>query len=324
MTLTINGKTREITGEASLQNAVAQLCKDPNLVVTELNGQIIDRARWAATPIAANDTLELVTFMGGGSPKPDPFILADKEFKSRFLLGTGKFKNKADVKESILASGAEIVTVALRRIDLEQHEDNILQYLPNNVTLLTNTSGARTADEAVRLAHLAKASGQGHWIKVEVINDSKYLLPDNEATITATKILAAEGFVVLPYVSADLYVARRLVEAGAAAIMPLGSFIGSNQGLRARDFIKVLIEEIDIPVIVDAGIGAPSHACEAMELGASAVLVNTAVAIADNPAAMAKAFAQAVEAGRTAYLSGLPAKRPMGEASSPLTGFLFE
>ncbi len=324
MTLTINGKTREITGEASLQNAVAQLCKDPALVVTELNGQIVDRSRWADTRLAPNDSLELITFMGGGSCSQDPFTLGRHSFSSRFLLGTGKFKNKTDVKDSILASGTEIVTVALRRIDLEQHEDNILQYLPENITLLTNTSGARTAEEAVRLARLAKASGQGNWIKVEVINDSKYLLPDNEETIKATKILTAEGFMVLPYVSADLYVARRLVAAGAAAIMPLGSFIGSNQGLRARDFIKVLIEEIDIPVIVDAGIGAPSHACEAMELGAAAVLVNTAVAIADNPPVMAKAFAQAVEAGRAAYLSGLPAKRPMGEASSPLTGFLFE
>jgi len=186
------------------------------------------------------------------------------------------------------------------------------------------SAGARTADEAVRIARLAKASGQGNWIKVEVINDSKYLLPDNEETVKATKILAAEGFIVLPYVTPDLYTARKLVEAGAAAVMPLGSFIGSNMGLRTREFIRVLVDEIDIPVIVDAGIGAPSHACEAMELGADAVLVNTAVAIAEKPAVLAKAFAQAVEAGRAGYLSGLPASKPMGDASSPLTGFLFE
>ena len=253
-----------------------------------------------------------------------PFTIANKTFRSRFLLGTGKFKNKADLKESILASGAEIVTVALRRIDLERHEDNVLEYIPQGVTLLTNTSGARNADEAVRLARLAKASGQGNWIKIEVINDSKYLLPDNEETVRATKILADEGFVVLPYVSPDLYVARKLVAAGAAAVMPLGSFIGSNQGLKTRELIKVLIDEIELPIIVDAGIGAPSQAAEAMELGADAVLVNTAVAIADNPPLLAKAFAQAVEAGRAGYLSGLPAKRPQGEASSPLTGFLFE
>lgn len=254
----------------------------------------------------------------------DTFKLGGREFKSRFLLGTGKFKNKAELKDSITASGAEIVTVALRRIDLDQHEENILTYIPKNVTLLTNTSGARTADEAVRIARLAQASGQGNWIKIEVINDSKYLLPDNEETVKATRILAAEGFTVLPYVTPDLYVARKLVDAGAAAVMPLGSFIGSNLGLRTREFIKVLIDEIDIPVIVDAGIGAPSHACEAMELGADAVLVNTAVAIAEKPAVLSKAFAQAVEAGRAGYLSGLPAQKNKGDASSPLTGFLFE
>ncbi|MBF0593439.1 MAG: thiazole synthase [Candidatus Omnitrophica bacterium] len=253
----------------------------------------------------------------------DNITIAGKKFSSRFLLGTGKFKNKGELKASILACGAEIVTVALRRIDLERHEENILEYIPQGVTLLTNTSGARTADEAVRIARLAKAGGQGSWIKIEVINDSKYLLPDNEETIKATKILSTEGFIVLPYVSPDLYVARRLVDAGAAAIMPLGSFIGSNMGLQTRAFIKVLIEEIQLPIIVDAGIGAPSQACEAMEMGAAAVLVNTAVAIADNPPLLAKAFAQAVTAGREAFLSGLPAKRPQGEASSPLTGFLF-
>jgi len=254
----------------------------------------------------------------------DPFIIANKEFSSRFLLGTGKFKSKADLEAAIAASASQIVTVALRRIDLERHEDNVLEYIPDGVTLLTNTSGARTADEAVRLARLAKAAGQGNWIKIEVMSDSKYLLPDNEETIKATKVLAAEGFIVLPYVSPDLYVARRLKDAGAAAVMPLGSFIGSNQGLKTREFIKVLIDEIDLPVIVDAGIGAPSHACEAMELGADAVLVNTAVAVAENPPMLAKAFAKAIEAGRAGYLSGLPAQRPHGEASSPLTGFLFE
>ena len=253
----------------------------------------------------------------------DALIIANKKFSSRFLLGTGKFKNKADLKSSIVASGAQIVTVALRRIDLERHDDNILEHIPQGVTLMTNTSGARTADEAVRLARLAKASGQGNWVKIEVVSDSKYLLPDNEETIKATTTLASEGFVVLPYVTPDLYVARRLVEAGAAAVMPLGSFIGSNQGLKTREFIKVLIDEIDLPIIVDAGIGAPSHACEAMELGADAVLVNTAVAIADNPPLLAKAFAQAVDAGRVGYLSGLPARKNIADASSPLTGFLF-
>lgn len=253
-----------------------------------------------------------------------PLTIAGKQFASRFLLGTGKFKNKSDLEESILASGTEIVTVALRRIDLERHEENILEYIPKNVTLLTNTSGARTAEEAIRIARLAQASGHGNWVKIEVINDSKYLLPDNAATIKATEVLAKEGFVVLPYMSPDLYVARDLVKAGAAAVMPLGSFIGSNQGLKTRELIKVLINEIDLPIIVDAGIGAPSQAAEAMELGAAAVLANTAVATAEHPAAIAEAFSLAVKAGRLAHLSGLPAQRSVADASSPLTGFLYE
>ena len=251
-------------------------------------------------------------------------VIAGKSFTSRFLLGTGKFKNKKDLSDSITSSGSQIVTVALRRIDLERHEENILEHIPSHITLLTNTSGARNAQEAVRIAHLAKASGCGNWVKIEVINDSKYLLPDNQETIKATEILAAEGFVVLPYISPDLYAARALVKAGAATIMPLGSFIGSNQGLKTKEFIQVLIKEIDLPIVVDAGIGAPSQAAEAMEMGADAVLVNTAVATAQNPQGLARAFALAVEAGRMAYLSGLPLEHSLGSASSPLTGFLYD
>jgi len=256
---------------------------------------------------------------------PDtPFVIAGKQFTNRFLLGTGKFKNKSDVAESIIASGAEIVTVALRRIDIEHHEENILEYIPKNVTLLVNTSGARNAKEAVRIARLAKESGCGDWIKIEVINDSKYLLPDNYETIKATEILAAEGFVVLPYMYPDLYVARELVKAGAATVMPLGSLIGSNQGLKAKEFIQILIDEIALPIVVDAGIGRPSQAAEAMEMGAAAVLANTSVATAGNPALLAKAFAMAIEAGRLAYLSRMAGIKNAASPSSPLTGFLFE
>jgi thiazole synthase len=254
----------------------------------------------------------------------DPLVIAGKNFSSRFLLGTGKFKSKKELGESIESSGSQIVTVALRRIDPERHEENILEFIPPHVTLLTNTSGARNALEAVRIARLAKASGCGNWVKIEVINDSKYLLPDNQETVKATEILSAEGFVVLPYISPDLYTARALVKAGAATVMPLGSFIGSNQGLKTREFIRMLIDEIDLPIIVDAGIGAPSQAAEAMEMGADAVLVNTAVACAQNPAGLARSFALAVEAGRLAYLSGLPLQLPSAEASSPLTGFLYD
>lgn len=254
----------------------------------------------------------------------DPLVIAGKSFTNRFLLGTGKFKNKTDLKESIVSSEAQIVTVALRRIDLERHQDNILEYIPPSITLMTNTSGARNAQEAIRIARIAREAGHGIWVKIEVINDSKYLLPDNQETIKATEILAKEGFVVLPYVSADLYVARALVKAGAAAVMPLGSLIGSNQGLKAKEFIKILIEEIDIPIIVDAGIGTPSQAAEAMEMGADAVLVNTAVATAGDPTMIAQAFALAVKAGRLGFLSKLPSTENIALASSPLTGFLYK
>lgn len=253
-----------------------------------------------------------------------PLSIGGKKFTSRFLLGTGKFKNKTDVRESIIASETEIVTVALRRIDLERHEENILEYIPEGITLLVNTSGARNAQEAIRIARLARESGYGNWVKIEVINDSKYLLPDNAETIRATETLASEGFVVLPYMYPDLYTARELVKAGAATVMPLGSLIGSNQGIKAREFIKIIIDEIDLPIVVDAGIGAPSQAAEAMELGADAVLVNTAVATAQHPTQIAQAFALAVKAGRLAYLSKLPSSKNFADASSPLTGFLYE
>lgn len=255
----------------------------------------------------------------------DPlFELAGKSFTSRFLLGTGKFRNKKEVTASVLASGAQIVTVALRRIDVERHEENILEHIPKDVTLLVNTSGARNAEEAVRIARLARESGCGNWIKIEVINDSKYLLPDNEETVKAATILVQEGFVVLPYISPDLYTARALVRAGAASVMPLGSLIGTNRGLQVKELIKVLIAEIDLPIIVDAGIGTPSQAAEAMEMGAAAVLVNTAVATAHHPPLAAEAFALAVKAGRLAYLSKLREPLFQADASSPLTGFLYE
>lgn len=253
----------------------------------------------------------------------DELMIGGRKLSNRFLLGTGKFKSKQELQEVIRRSGSEVVTVALRRIDLDKNEDNLLSYIPENIILLTNTSGARNADEAVRLARLGRAAGHGNWVKIEVINDSKYLLPDNAETIKATEILAAEGFVVLPYMNPDLYAARALVKAGAAAVMPLGSLIGTNQGLRMKTMIEVLIQEItEVPIIVDAGIGRPSHAAEAMEMGADAVLVNTAVATAGDPPRMAEAFAKSVVAGRLAWLAGTGDESPCARASSPLTGFL--
>lgn len=252
----------------------------------------------------------------------DTFLIGGKKLKSRFLLGTGKFKSKAEMKQTIERSGTEIVTVALRRIDLEKNEENLLSYIPENIILLTNTSGARNAGEAVRIARVAKEAGYGNWIKIEVINDSKYLLPDNVETIKATEILAKEGFVVLPYMNPDLYAARALVQAGAAAVMPLGSLIGSNRGIQMDMLIEVLIEEIDeVPVIIDAGIGRPSQAAYAMEMGADAVLINTAVATAADPPLIAEAFAKAVEAGRMAYRARMAEAKRTAAPSSPRKGF---
>ncbi|HEX2967162.1 MAG TPA: thiazole synthase [Syntrophorhabdaceae bacterium] len=255
----------------------------------------------------------------------DELIMAGRHFESRFLLGTGKFGSKDEMKRAIDDSGTEIVTVALRRIDLDRSEENILSFIPEHITLVVNTSGARNAKEAVRIARIAKEAGYGNWVKIEVISDSRYLLPDNAETIKATEVLASEGFIVLPYMHPDLYVARDLVKAGASAVMPLGSLIGSNQGIKMRTLIEVLIEEVDkVPIIVDAGIGRPSHAAEAMEMGADAVLVNTAVATAGDPVRMATAFAKAIDAGRIAYLAGQAREQHGSSASSPLTGYLFE
>ena len=252
----------------------------------------------------------------------DKLIIGGHEFNSRFILGSGKYDVEL-IKAAIEDAGAEMITLALRRAN--SSSENILEYIPKNVTLLPNTSGARNAQEAVRIARLARELGCGDFVKIEVIRDSKYLLPDNYETIKATEILANEGFVVMPYMYPDLNVARDLVNAGASAVMPLASPIGSNRGLATKEFIRILIEEIDLPIIVDAGIGSPSQACEAMEMGAAAIMANTAIATSGNVPAMASAFARAIEAGRLAYLAGLGRVLDKGaSASSPLTGFLVE
>lgn len=252
----------------------------------------------------------------------DTFMIAGRKIASRFMLGTGKFPSGDSMRLAIEISGAEIVTVALRRVDREAGGGDILASIPPGRILMTNTSGARDAAEAVRIARLARAAGAGDWIKIEAVPDHRHLLPDNAETIKATEILAREGFIVMPYFNPDLADARRLRDAGAASIMPLGAPIGTGKGLCTRELIRILVEEIDLPVVVDAGLGLPSHAAEAMELGAAAVLVNTAVAGAGDPPAMAGAFALAVQAGRRAYLAGACPRREAAEASSPLTGFL--
>lgn len=251
----------------------------------------------------------------------DTLKIGNKEFNSRFILGSGKFSLEM-TKAVIENAETEMATLSVRRAN-DAGSADILDYIPPGITLLPNTSGARNAEEAVRIARLARELGCGDFVKVEVIHESKYLLPDNYETIRATEMLAKEGFIVMPYMYPELNAARDLVNAGAAAIMPLGSPIGSNKGMLTKEFIKILIEEIDLPIIVDAGIGRPSQACEAMEMGCDAVMANTAVATAKDPAVMAKAFKLAIEAGRYAYLAGLGRVLDYrAEASSPLTGFL--
>jgi thiazole synthase len=255
-----------------------------------------------------------------------PLAIAGRTFRSRLILGTGKFSSPESMRDALDASGAEMVTVALRRADLSGKKDpyaNILEFIdPKRYLILPNTSGAMNAEEAVRLARLAAAAGLPKWIKLEIHPDPRYLLPDPVETFKAAEILVKEGFTVLPYINADPVLAKRLQEAGCATVMPLGSPIGSNRGVETRAQIRIIIEQATVPVVVDAGLGVPSHAAEAMELGADAVLINTAIAIASDPNRMAQAFAQAVEAGRAAYELGLAPSSEDANATSPLTGFL--
>src|SRR5437016_3221381 len=255
-----------------------------------------------------------------------PLMIAGRIFRSRLILGTGKFSSPEAMRDALEASGAELVTVALRRADLSGKKDpfaNILEFIdPQKYLLLPNTSGAMNAEEAVRLARLAMAAGLPGWIKLEIHPDPRYLLPDPVETLKAAEMLVKEGFTVLPYINADPVLAKRLQDAGVATVMPLGSSIGSNRGIRTSDQIQIIIEQATVPVVVDAGLGAPSHAAEAMEMGADAVLVNTAIAVASDPVRMAKAFKKAIEAGREAREIGLAEKLSAAAATSPLTGFL--
>jgi len=254
----------------------------------------------------------------------DPLVIGGRSFTSRLMIGTGKFPSAQSLRDALLASKAEIVTVALRRADLSKPDsDSVLSVVdPSTYLLLPNTSGARTAAEAVRLAKIARAAGFEPWVKLELTPEPKYLLPDPIETLLAAEMLVKDGFVVLPYIQADPVLAKRLEEVGTAAVMPLGSPIGSNRGLKTREMIRIIIEQSHVPVVVDAGLGAPSHAAEAMEMGADAVLVNTALADAHDHAAMGNAFALGTQAGRLAYRAGLGPTRASAEASSPLTGFL--
>jgi len=252
----------------------------------------------------------------------DPLIIAGREFRSRLIVGTGKYRTMEEMRDAIEASGAEMVTVAIRRLPLDRpDEENLMDHLDwGRYTILPNTAGCRTADEAIRIARLARSMGLSDWVKLEVIPDPRYLFPDPEETLKAARVLVAEGFQVLPYINADPVLARKLEEIGAVTVMPLGSPIGSGQGIQTMEQIRIIIEEARVPVVVDAGIGVPSDAALAMELGADAVLVNTAIALAGDPALMAEAIKGGVDAGRKAYLAGRIPKRPQASPSSPTEG----
>lgn len=318
----INGVEKEYPEGITLSELLKQEGYQAAQIAVERNEEIVPKAEYQNLLLKSTDVLEIVKFMGGGGKmEEDKLVLGGHEFDSRFILGSGKY-NVELIKAAIEQAGAQIITLAVRRANSGSAE-NIMDFIPKGITLLPNTSGARDAGEAVRIARLSRELGCGDFVKVEIMRDSKYLLPDNQETIKATELLAKEGFVVLPYMYPDLNVARDLVNAGAAAVMPLAAPIGSNKGLATREFIQILIDEIDLPVIVDAGIGRPSQACEAMEMGAAAIMANTAIATAGDITAMASAFKKAIEAGREAYLA--KPGRVMdkgGAASSPLTGFL--
>ena len=254
-------------------------------------------------------------------------VIADREFDSRLFVGTGKFNSNELMEKAIVASGSQMVTVAMKRVEMDDANDDMLKHIVSqNIQLLPNTSGVRDADEAVFAAQLAREAFGVNWLKLEIHPDPRYLLPDSVETLKATEKLVKMGFVVLPYCQADPTLCKQLEEAGAATVMPLGAPIGTNKGLRTKDFLRIIIEQATVPVVVDAGIGAPSHAAEAMEMGADACLINTAIAVASDPIEMAKAFKLAVEAGRMAYEAGLPVQCDslVAEASSPLTSFLNE
>ena len=293
----------------------------PDTVVVEKNLEITKREEWDKLSIKDGDKIEIIRFMGGGSGD-DPLIIGSKVFHSRLFTGTGKFASPELIAPMLQASESEMITVALRRVDFSAGDRNILEYIPQNITLLPNTSGARNAAEAVRIAKIAREAGCGNFVKIEVITDIEYLMPDGEETLKAAEILAKDGFTVLPYIQADPILCKKLEDAGAAAVMPMGAPIGSNMGLQTRPLLEMIIEKSELPVVVDAGIGRPSQAADAMEMGADAVLVNTAISTAGNPAKMGRAFSMAVKAGREAFLAEGREAHAYAEASSPLTGFL--
>jgi len=325
MTIILNGDPVEVGGPMTLTALLAQLGVDARRVAVEHNLNVIKRPNYDTTQIQEGDQVEIVNFVGGGIKSEimtEPLVIAGREFKSRLIVGTGKYSSFAVMQRAHEASGADMVTVAVRRVNIsDRTKESLLDYIDTSrIALLPNTAGCYTADDAVRTARLGREAGLSNWVKLEVIGDERTLFPDNEQLLIATRILVKEGFVVLPYTTDDPVVCRKLEDAGAAAVMPLGAPIGSGLGIQNANNIRIIREFSRVPVILDAGVGTASDATIAMELGADGVLLNTAIAEAQDPIAMAEAMKLSVQAGRLAYRAGRMGKRSYASASSPLAG----
>ena len=322
MKISLNGEPHEIAGPLTLTALLAHLNIDPRRVAVEHNLTVVKRANYDSTQIQDGDQIEIVNFVGGGSLSSDPLVIAGREFVSRLIVGTGKYSSFQVMQRAHEASGADMVTVAVRRVNIsDRSKESLLDYIDTKrIALLPNTAGCYSADDAVRTARLGREAGLSNWVKLEVIGDERTLFPDNEELIAATKILVKEGFVVLPYTTDDPIVCRKLQDAGAAAVMPLGAPIGSGLGIQNANNIRIIREFLRVPLILDAGVGTASDAAIAMELGADGVLMNTAIAEAEDPVAMATSMKLAVQAGRLAYRAGRMPKRMYASASSPLAG----
>jgi len=327
--ITVNGEARAATAGSTVATLLATMGVEPSRVAIERNEEVVPRATWAAAALADGDRLEIVAFVGGGSgaaPAPagdEPLVIAGRSFKSRLLVGTGKYRSIEEGREAILRSGAEIVTVALRRVDMTPGKPNVLDTIDRERhTILPNTAGCYTVEDALRTCRLARELGMGDMVKLEVIGDAQTLFPDGEATVAAAAILVKEGFVVLPYCLDDPIVARKLEDVGCAAVMPLAAPIGSGLGIRNPYNIRIILERAKVPIIVDAGVGTASDAAVAMELGCHGVLMNTAIAEARDPILMAEGMRDGVVAGRKAFRAGRIPRKLYANASSPLGGLI--
>ncbi len=323
----LNGSRRKVPPTWSLADLVSDLGLSPGQVAAEVNREVVRRNRWEASQIKPGDSIEIVHFVGGGEStrdEDDRLVIADREFESRLIVGTGKYASLDLMREAHEASGTQMVTVAVRRVDLsDRSQQSLLAHIDRDrIALLPNTAGCFTADEAIRYARLGREAGLSNWVKLEVIGDRRTLFPDNEELLKATRVLISEDFIVLPYTNDDPVMCRKLEEAGAAAVMPLGAPIGSGLGIQNPNNIRIIVEASSVPVIVDAGVGTASDAAIAMELGVDGVLMNTGIAEAEWPVGMARAMRLAVEAGRYAYRSGRIPRRSHAAASSTFEGML--